>query len=285
MLLLLLVCLAQMLVFLVEFALHCLLLRHQFGSHDGILRGILHPHHRTAIDGRNLQGDMQFTGRGTTDHNRYLQTRQLQFLVRMAVMYASQIPDCDAKLKAAGLAVGSSPAGHADPELVRYCFESLARMGGTGKNPFLKSLHDQWDRGRELTMKQFSSLARAVGEKAAALPEFADVRAKLSEYVPEDPTLVADDPTVPKLLDLFKNVTEWRPVVKKGKRVYDDNAFIDSLSDQFARRHSLTSRQIAALRRVTVLYKKSIPGFDRVADELGLNNSDDGKSSDGGNPE
>ena len=80
MLLLLLVCLAQMLVFLVEFALHCLLLRHQFGSHDGILRGILHPHHRTAIDGRNLQGDMQFTGRGTTNHNRYLQTSLLQFL-------------------------------------------------------------------------------------------------------------------------------------------------------------------------------------------------------------
>jgi hypothetical protein len=128
-------------------------------------------------------------------------------------------------------------------------------------------------------MKQFSSLARAVGEKAATLPEFADVRAKLSEYVPEDPTLVADDPTVPKLLDLFKNVTEWRPVVKKGKRVYDDKAFIDSLSDQYNRRHSLTARQIAALRRVTMLYKKSIPDFDRVAEELGLKNSSDGGKS------
>ena len=205
--------------------------------------------------------------------------RQLQFLVRMAVMYAAQIPDCEAKLKAAGLTVGSSTTGRADPDLVKYCFEALARMGGTGKNPFLKSLHDQWERGRELTMKQFSSLARAVGEKASALPEFADVRAKLAEYVPDDPTLVADDPTVPKLLDLFKNVTEWRPVVKKGKRVYDDKAFIDSLSDQYTRRHSLTTRQIAALRRVTMLYKKSIPDFDRVAEELGLKNSSDGGKS------
>ena len=204
--------------------------------------------------------------------------RQLQFLVRMAVMYAAQIPDCEAKLKAAGLAVGSSAAERADPALVRYCFDALARMGGTGKNPFLKSLYDQWDRGRELTMKQFSSLARAVGEKAAALPEFADVRSRLAEYVPADPTLVPDDPTVPKLLSLFKNVTKWRPVVKKGKRIYDDKMFIESLTDQFARRHSLTSRQITALRRVTVLYRKSIPDFARVAEELGLDNPDAGKS-------
>ena len=67
-------------------------------------------------------------------------------------------------------------------------------------------------------------------------------------------------------------------MVKKGKRVYDDKAFIDSLADQFSRRHSLTTRQIAALRRVTMLYKKSIPDFDRVAEELGLKNSDGGKS-------
>ena len=204
--------------------------------------------------------------------------RQLQFLVRMAMMYSAQIPDCEAKLKAAGLAVGSTQVGRADPDLVKYCFEALARMGGTGKNPFLKSLRDQWDRGRELTMKQFSSLARAVGEKAASVPGCEDVRAKLAEYIPEDPTLVADDPTVPKLLALFKNVTKWRPVVKKGKRVYDDKAFIESLSDQYARRHSLTSRQIVALRRVTMLYRKSIPDIDRVAEELGLGNSDGGKS-------
>ena len=204
--------------------------------------------------------------------------RQLQFLVRMAMMYASQIPDCEAKLKAAGLAVGTSAVEKADPALVRYCFDALMKMGGTGKNPFLKSLYDQWERGRELTMRQFSSLARAVGEKAAALPEFADVKAKLAEYVPADPTLVPDDPSVPKLLALFKNVTKWRPVAKKGKRIYDDKLFIESLTDQFARRHSLTSRQIVALKRVTVLYRKSIPDFARVAEELGLDNPDAEKS-------
>ena len=74
------------------------------------------------------------------------------------------------------------------------------------------------------------------------------------------------------------SLTKWRPVVKKGKRVYDDKAFIESLSDQYARRHSLTSRQIVALRRVTMLYRKSIPDIDRVAEELGLGNSDGGKS-------
>ena len=67
-----------MLVFLVEFVSHFFTFVHQTGSDKGVLRGILHPHHGTAIDRGDLQGHMQLTRRGTTNHNGDIHTFALQ---------------------------------------------------------------------------------------------------------------------------------------------------------------------------------------------------------------
>ena len=75
---------------------------------------------------------------------------------------------------------------------------------------------------------------------------------------------------MPGLLKLMATVTEWRPSTKKGKKVYDDQAFVKSLADQYARRHSLSPRQVVALKRVAVAYKDKIPDFSARAEELGL---------------
>src|SRR5574344_1211644 len=42
-----------------------------------ILRGILHPHHRTAIHGCYLENNMQFTGGGTANHHGYVKPHLL----------------------------------------------------------------------------------------------------------------------------------------------------------------------------------------------------------------
>jgi hypothetical protein len=47
---------------------------------------------------------------------------------------------------------------------------------------------------------------------------------------------------------------------------------VKSLADQYARRHSLSARQVMALKRVAVAYRERIPGFDGKAAELGLEN-------------
>ncbi|MCR5413120.1 MAG: type I DNA topoisomerase [Kiritimatiellae bacterium] len=205
------------------------------------------------------------------DENKPMSARQLEFLVRMVSMYSEQIPDAEQTLKEAGIGAGASmlPA-KADEELVKFCFETMDRIGGMMKNPFLKSLREQVDRGRGLSPKQFSILARSVGENAGALPDCGEIRSKLAEFVPGGFSSQDDDPAVPGLLELMKTVTEWRPPAKKGKKIYDDRGFVDSLAEQYSRRHSLSPRQVMALRRVAVAYKDKIPGYAEHAERLGL---------------
>ena len=205
------------------------------------------------------------------DGKRALSARQLEFLVKMAVQYADQIPGCEEQLKEAGLGAGATLAQKADVQLVKFCFDTMDRIGGMDANPFLKSLREQFENGRALSQKQFAVLARAIGENAEALDDCESVRAKLAEFVPGGFAPRTVDPTIPDLLKMLESVKEWRPAAKKGKKVYDDCEFVRSLTDQFARRHSLSPRQVAALKRVLVVYKAQIPDFEARAAALGLN--------------
>ncbi|MCR5752338.1 MAG: type I DNA topoisomerase [Kiritimatiellae bacterium] len=228
--------------------------------------------------GRRIYDDKAFVESVKTqaaEGKRPLSQRQLQFLVRMALMYADQIPDCEARLKASGLGAAKPVVERADPELVSYCFNQLDRIGGADRNPFLKSLREQFDRGKGLSPKQFQILARSVGENAGELDDCEAVRAKLSEFVPGGFEEAPADPSIPVLLKMMESVKEWRPATKRGKRVYDDQEFVKSLRDQYARRHSLSPRQLVALKRVVTLYRQQIPDFAERAKELGLKNSDD----------
>ena len=213
---------------------------------------------------------------------RALSARQLEFLVRLVISYSAQIYNAEKKLKELGLAGNAVARGEkADPELVKWTFEVMDRIGGVDKNAFIHSLREQWDHGRGLSPKQFAILARTVGENASALPDCDEIRAKLSEHVSGGFTVDAADPAIPELLNLMSGVTQWRPASKKGRKVYDDKAFVESLKEQYARRHSLSPRQLMALRRVIVAYRAQIPDYERRATELGLKDmpSSDDKSA------
>ena len=202
--------------------------------------------------------------------SRSLSARQLEFLIKMAVQYADQIPDCEVRLREAGLGAGASFVQKADPELVKFCFETMDRIGGLMQNPFHKSIREQFENGRSLSMKQFSILAKAVGENAVGLDDCEAVQARLADFVPGGFVPHEADPMIPELLKLFDEVTEWRPPAKRGKKTYDDKEFVQSLADQFERRHSLSPRQVAALKRVISVYKGKIPGYAAKAAALGL---------------
>lgn len=200
-----------------------------------------------------------------------LSARQLECLVRMALAYADQISDVERRLKESNLVGNAVARGErADPELVKYCFDVMDRIGGMMKNPFLKSLREQVDHGRGLSPKQLTILARAVGENAGVLEDCAAVREKLSEFAPGGFDDRPTNPTIPKILELLQRVKVWREPMKKGRKLYDDKSFVESLAEQFSRRHSLSPRQVMALKRVAVAYRAQIPDYETRAVELGL---------------
>ena len=202
---------------------------------------------------------------------RPMSARQLQFLVKMLESYADQVADCRQRLVDAGLTSGKEEAKvMADDELVTFCFATLDRIGGMMRNSFLKSLRTQFDRGKSLSMKQFQILAKSVGESCDGLADAEEIRKRLAEFVPGGFDLVKDDPTIAAILKMMSEVKEWRESVTKGKRVYDDKAFIESLTEQFGRRHSLSPRQKSALRRLVATYREQISDYARRAAEIGL---------------
>ena len=208
---------------------------------------------------KQLEGDRPFSA------------RQLEFLVRMVMMYSSQIRDAEARLKERGLfAASSAQSERADPDLVKYCFDIVERVAALMKNPFIKSLREQVNRGRGLSPKQFAVLARAVGENCSALEDADAIKSKLEAYIPGGLSKPEEDPAIPGLLKLSESITQWRPVGKKGGRVYDDKAFVDSLKTHFQERHSLSSRQVMALKRIVAIYKDQIPDFAQHASSLGI---------------
>ena len=200
-----------------------------------------------------------------------LTQRQLDALIKLAVAYRDQIPGSEMELIDLGYGPEIDRIKNApSEELVKWCFQTIDRIGGLTKNPFLNSLREQMDRGRLLSPKQFSILARSVGENAGALPDGDQVRARLESYVPGGFEVAPVDPAVPDLLALLEKVTKWKEPGRRGRRVYNDEEFVASLRDQYARRSSLSPRQVLALRRVCVMYRDQIPGYDDVAERLGL---------------
>ncbi|MBR5457826.1 MAG: hypothetical protein IKV56_03575, partial [Kiritimatiellae bacterium] len=154
---------------------------------------------------KQLEGDRPFSA------------RQLEFLVRMVMMYSSQIRDAEARLKERGLfAASSAQSERADPDLVKYCFDVVERVAALMKNPFIKSLREQVNRGRGLSPKQFAVLARAVGENCSALEDADAIKSKLEAYIPGGLSKPEEDPAIPGLLKLSESITQWRPVGKKG---------------------------------------------------------------------
>ena len=109
-----------------------------------------------------------------------------------------------------------------------------------------------------------------MGENSGALEDAEQVRARLAPYVPDGFEVAPVDPAVPELLKLLESVKTWKEPVRRGRRTYNDEEFVSSLRDQYARRSSLSPRQVLALRRVCVNYHEQIPTFEEVADRLKL---------------
>lgn len=209
-----------------------------------------------------------------------LTDRQQEALVKMAMRYKDQLPTMEASLNELGLA----------EELVKYhestlpprpeSLLKLEMLRGVECDPprqvgkktyddreFIASLDQQVTGGKRLSENQVRYLDRLVHKYAHQIPEFESRKHELNmeEVVP-----VATDPQAGEILELLGKITAWKEPVKRGKRVWDDKEFYQSLDRQFRQKKSLSPRQVAAMRKMASRYGGAIPGFSDHAERLGL---------------
>jgi hypothetical protein len=99
---------------------------------------------------------------------------------------------------------------------------------------------------------------------ARRIPQFEQLCATLGMAV--TPDALAPDRESPLLLDALSEIKEWREPTKRGKRVFDDQSFVKSVSEQFARKGALSERQRGAMKKLVMRYKGQISNFeDRIA--------------------
>ena len=130
---------------------------------------------------------------------------------------------------------------------------------------FIGSFFDQVRGGRRLTDNQMAVLDRIVLRYRYQIPDFD----KIAPEIGINPEQVEDKESGP-LLALMGEVTEFAPAVERGKRVWSDEEFYQSLKKQFETRKNLSPKQRFSLRRLVVRYSTKIPGYEAAREALNL---------------
>lgn len=120
---------------------------------------------------------------------------------------------------------------------------------------FFNSLKKQAEAGKILSTKQLGVINRFATKYQDQIANFAELCALL-EVDPNAPKAqkVPPAPEVVQQLELLSKVTEWAKPTKKGKQVFDDKVFYESLKTQAESGKTLTPRQLGALKRIVKKY-------------------------------
>jgi len=90
-----------------------------------------------------------------------------------------------------------------------------------------------------------------------------DFYAKFDSWMQATREPPADTATVEGTLDLLNKVREWAPPVKRGKRTFSDERFVESLRRQLDEGgRDVTGRQLEALLRIACRYAGQVPEIE-----------------------
>ena len=131
---------------------------------------------------------------------------------------------------------------------------------------FSESLRKQVEGGRGLSVNQIRYLDRMVMKYGDQIPNFESLSVELGLGAEE----AADDQESGPLLEVLKNIKEWKPAVMRGKREWDDQKFYDSLSRQFEQKKQLSDRQRISLKKLASRYSAQIPEYEQVREKFNL---------------
>lgn len=137
---------------------------------------------------------------------------------------------------------------------------------------FVESIRRQFtEKKRPISGRQQDALTRLVFRYKAQILGVDALVADLKLVEPASEAGSKEPPreeTIAKLALLEK--VEFDPPRKFGKKVYDDGEFCASLRSQVGGGKRLSPAQIAYLDKILRKYGKQIPGFEQVAEMLGL---------------
>ena len=110
--------------------------------------------------------------------------------------------------------------------------------------------------GKVLSERQTAALAKLAARYSASIAEYETLMKNLGVEVPEpnEEKAGAQD-EVKRILKALSEVKEWAAPEKKGRRVYDDREFYESLAKQSAAGRVLSPKQSAALMKLAAKYK------------------------------
>jgi len=209
-----------------------------------------------------------------------LTDRQQEALVKLAMRYKEQIPALESRFNEMGMAeqlvkyheqsLPPTPESILKLQLLKPVETDPPRQIGKktyDDREFINSLQNQVTGGKRLSDNQNRYLDRLVLKYSHQIPDF---EARKPELKIDEGPAVESDPQAGEILELLGKITEWKPPVQRGKRVWDDKEFFLSLDRQFKQKKSLSPRQSAAMRKMASRYSGAIPGFADHAERLNL---------------
>ena len=128
---------------------------------------------------------------------------------------------------------------------------------------FFDSLKKQKEAGKSLSEKQLAALWKLMEKYADQIPDAQNLFERLGIPSASAENAAAEDSSAEnaerkqqaeKILESFSKFTQWAEPVKRGRRVYDDKAFVESLAKQAAAGKILSERQMAALLKTAAKY-------------------------------
>ncbi len=221
--------------------------------------------------GKRKYSDKMFVDSIRTDldnSEKEISQRQLEALMKIACYYHNNSPRIDDVIKEAGFdKLLSTPEFQPPAESTLRKIELLAKadMDESARN-FVDSLSARVQGHRCLTPAQLNALNNVVMAHSSNISDFEAIKDSLGLGELE----VIEDKDSGVLLDVLSKITEWREPVKKGKRVYDDKSFYESLSKHYSSKKFLSERQQKALRSIVERYAASIPNYGELVDTMGL---------------
>lgn len=223
------------------------------------------------------------------DDKRPFTDRQLNAVAELAMRYHEQIPNIRERLIELDLEEVATGDAAKPPEettfrkLELFANVTFAEPVTRGKrtyddSEFVASLKSWVESGRRLSDAQRSALNRIVIKYASQIPDFDKIKDALDLVEPD----AADDDVSGPLLEVMSRITTWKEPVTRGKRIFDDKAFFESLNEQFGVKGGLSPRQQAALKRMVTKYREQIPGFEDLAQRFELKIPKSKKAAKGG---